>query len=295
MRLLLSSIQPPVILHCAGSGGLAGVGVGLSSLLHSPGVASREAYWMKPVMSKPVGSLFSRAGCTGVGAGIAAGVGHGIGFRLWADAFVPSPVISSSSTTPATLNRLVSCSNPRILKLLPSVYCNFLLLCLADELSRLCCSDQARGLVEPPAPNLVGAGILASQQVLQECGKRLSALGSHCRNFHELIRRTVRMFWIWDNRISVRAMRMTVRREQLRMVKRSCLCDGPWVRQAVAQEVDQVDFFLSGQAQHLHVRIHVLDFFNCVEVATAVIELHYLLQRQLAAVVEVRGRQGDVA
>src|SRR5690348_13856438 len=86
---------------------------------------------MKPVMSKPVGSLFSRGGCIGVAAGIAAGVGHGIGFRLWADAFEPSPMISSSSTTPATLKPFVSCSNPRILKLLPSYcfsYCSALLM-----------------------------------------------------------------------------------------------------------------------------------------------------------------------
>src|SRR5689334_23664724 len=86
---------------------------------------------MKPVMSKPVGSLFSRGGCIGVGAGIAAGVGHGIGFRLWADVFEPSPIISSSSTTPATLKPFVSCSNPRILKLLPSYcfsYCSALLM-----------------------------------------------------------------------------------------------------------------------------------------------------------------------
>src|ERR1700704_5740533 len=103
MRLLFISIQPPVTLHCAGSGGLAGVGLGLSSLLHSPGAASSEAYWMNPVIWKPVGSLFSLTGCTGVGIGTAAGVGHGIGFRLWADARTPSPMISSSSTTPATL------------------------------------------------------------------------------------------------------------------------------------------------------------------------------------------------
>jgi hypothetical protein len=30
---------------------------------------------------------------------------------------------------------LVSCSNPRILKLLPSLYCNVVLLCLADVLA----------------------------------------------------------------------------------------------------------------------------------------------------------------
>src|SRR5579859_4674143 len=118
---------------------------------------------MKPVMSKPVGSLFSRGGMIGVGAGIAAGVGHGIGFRLWADALVPSPIISSSSTTPATLNPLVSCSNPRILKLLPS-YCNFVLLCLADLLSVSCCPDRAGGWVKAVyVANLVGAGILPSQ------------------------------------------------------------------------------------------------------------------------------------
>src|SRR5436305_2364357 len=183
--VLLSSTQPPVILHCAGNGGLAGVGVGLSSLLQSPGDASREAYWMKPVISKPVGSLLALTGTMAGGAGTAAGTGHGIGLRLWADAFVPSPVISSSSTTPATLNLLVSCSNPHILKLLPSLYCNFVLLCLADVLSRSCCPARAGGWVEAlSVANLIGTGILSSQQVLQECGKRLAALGSHCRNFH---------------------------------------------------------------------------------------------------------------
>src|ERR1700686_1824514 len=100
--VLLSSTHPPVILHCAGKGGLAGVGAGLSSLLHSPGVASREAYWINPVMSKPVGSLLALMGTMAFGAGTAAGVGHGIGLRLWADALAPSPMISSSSTTPAT-------------------------------------------------------------------------------------------------------------------------------------------------------------------------------------------------
>src|SRR5712671_3667300 len=115
---------------------------------------------MNPVISKPVGLLFSLNGTTGVGIGTAAGAGHGIGFRLWADALVPSPMISSSSTTPATLNRLVSCSNPRILKLLPSLYCSFVLFCLADALSGSCCPDQARGLIEPPTANLIGAGIL---------------------------------------------------------------------------------------------------------------------------------------
>src|SRR6185312_7169393 len=122
--------------------------------------------------------LFSRTGTIGVGAGIAGGVGHGIGFRLWACAFVPSPIISSSSTTPATLNLLVSCSNPHILKLLPSVYCNFVLLCLADLLSISCCLGRAGGWVQAlSVANLVGTGILPSQQVLQERGKRLAALG----------------------------------------------------------------------------------------------------------------------
>src|ERR1051326_8312366 len=129
--VLLSSIHPPVILHCAGNGGLAGVGAGLSSLLHSPGDASREAYWMNPVISKPVGSLLALTGTMAGGGGTAAGVGHGIGLRLWADASVPSPMISSSSTTPATLKPFVSCSNPHILKLLPSYcfsYCSALLM-----------------------------------------------------------------------------------------------------------------------------------------------------------------------
>src|SRR5438270_7635024 len=129
--------------------------------------------------------LFSRTGITGGAGGTAAGNGHGIGLRLWADAFVPSPVISSSSTTPATLNLLVSCSNPHILKLLPSLYCNFVLLCLADVLSGSCCPDRAGGWVKAlSVANLIGTGILPSQQVLQECGERLAALGSHCRNFH---------------------------------------------------------------------------------------------------------------
>jgi hypothetical protein len=127
--VLLSSIQPPVILHCAGKGGFAGVADsgGLSSLLQSPGVESSEAYWMKPICRKPVGSP-PRSGIFGVGPGMAAGVGHGTGFRLWADDVAPKAVMTrSSSTTPATLKLLIVCSNPLILKLLPSC-CNLLVL-----------------------------------------------------------------------------------------------------------------------------------------------------------------------
>src|SRR6185437_3193019 len=125
--VLLISIQPAVILHCAGKGGLAGVGAGLSSLLQRPGVASSDAYWIKPICRKPVGSP-PRAGTIGVGAGIAAGVGHGSGLRLWADAVAPiAAITSSSSTIPATLKLLIVCSNPLILKLLPSC-CNLLVL-----------------------------------------------------------------------------------------------------------------------------------------------------------------------
>src|SRR5438874_12412305 len=119
--VLLSSTHPPVILHCAGSGGLAGVGAGLSSLLHRPGDASSEAYWIKPVMSKPVGSLLALAGTMAGAAGTAAGGGHGIGLRLWADALAPPSPTISSSTTHATSHLLAICSHPSILKTLPSV------------------------------------------------------------------------------------------------------------------------------------------------------------------------------
>ena len=85
---------------------------------------------------------------------------------------------------------------------------------------------------------------MPSQQVLQECGKRLAAFGSHCRNFHKLVCCTVRMFRVRHNRIAVRAVRMTVWREQLRMIERRRLRDCPRIRQAVAQEIHQVDFFL---------------------------------------------------
>src|SRR5260221_10652217 len=114
IRVLLISTHPPVILHCAGKGGFAGVGAGLSSLLHRPGLASKDAYWMKPVNSIPVG-FPPRSGTIGGGGGIAAGAGHGIGLRLWADPDTPSvATISSSSTTRATLKLFISCSNPLI-------------------------------------------------------------------------------------------------------------------------------------------------------------------------------------
>ena len=48
------------------------------------------------------------------------------------------------------------------------------------------------------------------------------------------------------DRVSVRAVRMTVRREQLWMVKRRRLRDRAWIRQAIAQEVHQVSLFLHG-------------------------------------------------
>src|SRR5690348_3427886 len=54
---LFTSIQPPVLLHWSGFGGLSGVGAGLSSLLHSPGVASSDAYWICPAISTPAGRV----------------------------------------------------------------------------------------------------------------------------------------------------------------------------------------------------------------------------------------------
>src|SRR5438270_6093526 len=102
------------------------------------------------------------------------------------------------------------------------------------------------------------------------------------------------MFRVGFYQIAVPTVRMTVWCEQLRMVERSCLCDCPRVRQAVPQEINEVGFFLQSETKYLHVRIHELNFFNCVEVATAVVELNHLLQRQLAAVMEVRGCQANI-
>src|SRR6185312_689677 len=55
---LLTSIQPPVLLQLSGLGGLSGVGAGLSSLLHSPGVASSDAYSICPAIQPPAGRLW---------------------------------------------------------------------------------------------------------------------------------------------------------------------------------------------------------------------------------------------
>src|ERR1041385_2167440 len=88
---------------------------------------------------------------------------------------------------------------------------------------------------------------------------------------------------------------MTVWREQLWMVKRRRLGHRAWVRQSIAQEVHQVSLFLHGEPQHLNIRIHVLNFSNRIEVTATVVELNHLLKRQLAAVVEIRRGQRDVA
>src|SRR6185312_7605056 len=55
---LLTSIQPPVVLQLSGLGGLSGVGAGLSSLLHSPGVASSDAYSIWPAIKTPAGRVW---------------------------------------------------------------------------------------------------------------------------------------------------------------------------------------------------------------------------------------------
>ena len=88
---------------------------------------------------------------------------------------------------------------------------------------------------------------------------------------------------------------MTAGCEQLRMVKRRCLIYRALISQGVAQEINQILLVLQGQAKDLDIRVHVLNFWNCIEVAAAVVELNHLLQCQLAAIVEIRSSQSDVA
>src|SRR6185437_1562117 len=133
------------------------------------------------------------------------------------------------------------------------------------------------------------------QQVVQERGERLAALGSCCWYFHKIVLGLSRMVWIFIHRITIGALGMTARCEQLRMVKRRCLIYRALISQGVAQEINQILLVLQGQAKDLDIRVHVLNFWNCIEVAAAVVELNHLLQSQLTAVVEIRSSQSDVA
>ena len=88
------------------------------------------------------------------------------------------------------------------------------------------------------------------------------------------------MFWIRCYRITTSAVRMTIRHEQLRMVERSSLGDCPrGPVKAFRRKSTRARFVLHREAKDLNIWIHVLDFFNCVEVAAAVVELDYLLKR----------------
>src|SRR5579864_1499073 len=223
------------------------------------------------------------------GGGTTAGAGKGTGFRLWAEMLAPSTIISNSRT-PATLRIFFVCSKPVILKLLPSSSFNFVtVLCLADwgKASCSCRTVLCRKLI---------AAIGHPQQVFQERRQRFTAILSSRWNFHELRRGLPRMFRVHDHRIAIRALRMTVRCNQLWVIKWRCLAYGARIGQCIAQEINQVCLVLKRQSQVVDVGIHVLMFFTKgVEVAASVVELNYLFQRQLAAIVEVRSGQRHVA
>src|SRR5678815_2585487 len=150
------------------------------------------------------------------GGGTTVGVGKGTGFRLWADMLAPSTIISNSRT-PATLRIFFVCSKPVILKLLPSSSFNFVtVLCLADwgKASNSCRTVLCRKLI---------AAIGHPQKVFQEGRQRFAAIFPGRWNFHELVRGLPRIFRVWDHRIAIRAVWMTVRSKQLRVIKRRCL------------------------------------------------------------------------
>src|SRR6185312_17279018 len=134
---LLTSIQPPVVLQASGSGGLAGVGAGLSSLLHNPGVASNDAHWICPASRTPAGRVWYVGSWIGAG-GTVVGAGQGTGFRLCAAMLAPIATLTIRASR-ATLNILLIVSKPVILKLLPSS-CKlaFLLIAAMGNLFFLC-------------------------------------------------------------------------------------------------------------------------------------------------------------
>src|SRR6476469_4186703 len=175
-----------------------------------------------PVTSKATGTVCD-AGTTADGGGTAAGVGHvfGVG-SSWAFKAEPIPATSSSeSISPATFKLLRTCSNPLILKLLPS-YCGLLVqLCPAGAamFSSCWCPLELHRHVRSVADNLVGSGIFHPHQVVQERGNRLAAVRTARRNFHELIGRLSGMLRISLHRIAV-PRRMAVGNNQLRMIKR---------------------------------------------------------------------------
>src|SRR6266849_402480 len=288
-----TSSHPPVVLHWAGKGGFAGDGLGLNT--QRPGLASSDAYCSIPVTSNATGTVCD-AGTMADGGGTAAGVGHGRGVAIsWADKLEPIADTSSRSIIPATFIFLRTCSNPLILKLLPS-YCGLLVqLCPAGAAVFVSCwcPLELHRHVRSVAGNLVGSGIFPPHQVVEEGGKRLTAIRTDRRNFHELIGRLSGVLRISLDRIGV-ARGMPVGNNQLWVIKRSGLLHRAWISQPVAKEVHQVLPVLEGETKDLDIGIHVLHFSHGVEVTAAVVILHHLLQGELAAVVEVRSRQSNV-
>ena len=81
---------------------------------------------------------------------------------------------------------------------------------------------------------------------------------------------------------------MAVRNEQRWMVKRRRLGHNARIGQAVAQEVNEICFLLLSKPKRNNVGVDQRDLGETIgEVAATVIELHYLFQRQLSAVMEV--------
>src|SRR5580765_1274741 len=138
-------------------------------------------------------------------------------------------------------------------------------------------------------------GRLSTQQVFQEGWQRGTAILSRGWNVHVVIKGLTGVLGIFHDRIAIGRNGLSVRRSQLRMVERSRLCHGARIGKAVAQEIHEVLFLLQRKPQQTDVRIHDVQVSHGVEIAAAVVKLHYLLQCELAAVVTIRRGQSDVA
>src|ERR1700761_2795297 len=116
-------------------------------------------------ISNPAGMVWNAGNFAGAG-GKVVGAGHVAGVATdWAARFEPIPATSSSmSMSPATFKLFCICSNPHILKLLPS-YCCLLLRASRPAVADIVCSDCGLVLSHrsdlPFADKLVGFGIFA--------------------------------------------------------------------------------------------------------------------------------------
>src|SRR5581483_1968330 len=134
------------------------------------------------------------------------------------------------------------------------------------------------------------------QQILQKGRQRRAAVLPCLRNCHELICRQAWMQRIVLHRISIRICRMAVRNEQLRMVKWRRLVYHALVSKRIPQKINQIGFFLHGKAERHNVGIDQRNLVKAIwEVTATVVKLHYLFQRELPAIMEIRRSECDIA